>query len=315
VRDRVGHQACKIVIEPIVEANCHDTSDGVRPKRSATPAVKVVKAQLLSQRSVVEVDSAGFFDTIAHELLMRLVARRISDRRVFQRLRQWLTVGVVEEGQWHPTTMGSPQGGVISPVLANIYWPVLDMSWTQQDRALGHLTRDADDRLIGCRTRGAAEQARQAVTQVWQQRKLTVHPTKTRIVDGKSAGFEFLGCHVHKGRARTSGKLIPLMWPSQQAMKARRRHIREQTERRGSRGTCTAIVAPLNPIIRGWRNDFRVGTSTKKFQDLDRYVRQRVGQWERARLQRAATAGHLQALLRTRGLESFSARGRCGTRP
>jgi retron-type reverse transcriptase len=112
VRDRVVQQACKIVIEPLFEANFQDTSDGFRPKRSATQAVKVVKEQLISNGYVVEVDIEGFFDTIDHELLMRLVARRISDRRVFKLLRQWLTVGVVEEGQWHPTTMGSPQGGV-----------------------------------------------------------------------------------------------------------------------------------------------------------------------------------------------------------
>jgi group II intron reverse transcriptase/maturase len=264
---------------------------------------------------VVEVDLAGCFDTIDHELLRRLVARRISDRRVFTRLRQWRTVGVVEEGQWDPTTMGSPQGGVISPVLAHIYLHVLDRYWTPQDRALGHLPRDADDRLIVCRTRGAAEQALQAVTQVLQTLKRTGHPTKTRIVDVKRAGCECLGFHVHKGRARTSGKLIPLMWPGQQAMQAIRRHIREQTERRGWRGTLTAIVATLNPIIRGWRHYCRGGHSTTKFQDLDRYGRQRVGPWERARLQRAATAGHLQARLRTSGLESFSARGRGGTRP
>jgi hypothetical protein len=192
---------------------------------------------------------------------------------------------------------------------------VLDRYWTQQYSALGHLTRYADDRLIVGRMRGAAKQALQAVTQVWQKLKRTGHPTKTRIVDGKRAGCEWLGCHGHQGRARTSGKRIPLIWPGQKAMKAIRRHMRAQTARRGLRGTCTAIVATLTPIIRRWRHDCRVGHSTQKFPDLDRDVRQRVGPWERARLKRAATAGPLQALLRTSGLESCSARGRCGTRP
>jgi RNA-directed DNA polymerase len=165
------------------------------------------------------------------------------------------------------------------------------------------------------RTRSEAEQALQAVTPILQKLKLTGHPTKTGIVDVKRAGFGFLGFHFHKGRARTSGKLIPLMWPGQKAMKAIRSHIREQTERRGLRDTITAIVAKLNPIIRGWRNYFRVGNSTKKFQDLDRYVRQRVVQGLRARLKRGTPPEHLQALYSTRGLDYFSARGRCGLRP
>ncbi len=315
VSDRVVPQACTIVIEPLVEANCQDTSDGFRPKRRATHAVKVVKEPRLAHGYVGAVEIEGVVDPRDHERLRRWVARRISDRRVFTLRRQWLTVGVVEEGQWHPTPRGSPPGGVISPVLATLSWPGLDLYWTQPYRALGHRTRSADDLRIVCRTRGAAEHARPAVTPVVQKLKLTVPPTKTRRVDVQSAGCACLGFHVHQGRARTSGQLIPLRWPGQNAMQAIRRHRREQTERRGLRGTLTAIVATLTPIIRGWRHDFRVGHSTKKFQDLDRSVRPRVGPWERARLPRAATAGPLQALLRTRGLASCSARGRCGTRP
>ena len=148
-----------------------------------------------------------------------------------------------------------------------------------------------------------------------QKLKLTVHPTKTRIVEVKSTGFEFLGFHFHKGRARRTGKLIPLMWPGQKAMQAIRSHIREQTERRGLKSTLKAIVAKLNPLIRGWRTYFREGNSTKKFQDLDRYVHQRVVQWIRAHRKGASTSLQLRAVLRTSGLEHFSARGMCGTRP
>jgi RNA-directed DNA polymerase len=197
-------------------------------------------------------------------------------------------------------------------VLANIYLHVLDMYWAQQYSSLGHLTRYADDMVIVSRTRSEAEQALHAVTQILTKLKLTVHPTKTGIVDVKRAGFEFLGFHFHKGRARKSGKLIPLMWPGQKAIRSQ---IREQTERRGLRDTMAAMVAKLNPIIRGWRNYFRVGNSTKKFQDLDRYGRQRVVQWIQARLKRSGTPDQLQALYSTSGLEYFSARGRCGTRP
>jgi RNA-directed DNA polymerase len=112
VRERVVPQACKIVIEPIFEANFQHTSYGFRPRRRATQAVQVVKEQLVSNGYVVEVDIEGFFDTRDQETLMRFIARRISDRRVLKWLRQWWQAGVVEEGQWCPTTMGSPQGGV-----------------------------------------------------------------------------------------------------------------------------------------------------------------------------------------------------------
>ena len=315
VRDRVVQQACKIVIEPIVAANFQNTSYGFRPRRSATQAVQVVNEPLVSNGYVVDVDIERCFDTIDHDMLMRFVARRLSDRRVVKRLRQWWQAGVVEEGQWCPTTIGSPQGGVMSPLVANIYFHVWEMYWAQPYSALGHLTRYADDMVMVSHTRSAAEPALQAVTQILQTLKLTVHPTKTGIVEVKGAGFELLGFHFHQGRARKSGKLIPLMWPGPKAMQAIRSHMREQTERRGLRGTIAAMVATLNRIIRGWRHYCRVGNSPKKFQDLDRYVRQRVVQWLRARVKRGTPPEQRQALYRTSGLEYFFARGSCGTRP
>ena len=314
VGDRVVQQACKIVIEPIFEAGFQDSSYGFRPKRSAQQAVKAVKEALVRGWWVVDADIQSYFDTIDHELLLSLLKRRISDRRVLKLIRQWLKGGVLEEGEVSFSGMGTPQGGVISPLLANIYLHVLDMYWVEGYASLGKLFRYADDFVIVCRRKGDAQKALEAVKRIMSRLKLSLHPAKTRIVDVGREGFDFLGFHFHKLKAKVSNKLLPYIWPSQKAMKAVRDRIGQITMRKRLSNPLEEVVKYLNLVIRGWRSYFRIGNSTKKLQDLDRYVRQRVRRFVRsgkgARGSWEEKVFH--ALLAQSGLESFYVPGTCG---
>lgn len=314
VRDRVVQQACKIVIEPIFEANFQDSSYGFRPKRSAQQVVRAVKEALVMGWWVVDADIQSCFDSIDQELLMTLLQRRINDRRVLKLIRQWLKAGVLEEGAAYISVLGTPQGGVISPLLANIYLHVLDMYWAERYASLGKLFRYADDFVIVCRTRREAERALQAVRLVMVRLKLTLHPTKTRIVDMGREGFDFLGFHFHKMKSKKTNKLLPYMWPSQKAMKAVRARIRQITTRKRLSNPLEEVVKYLNKVIRGWRNYFRIGNSTEKLQDLDRYIRQRLRQWERSRKGARGRWNEqaFNALLARSGLERFYVPGTCG---
>jgi RNA-directed DNA polymerase len=279
VRDRVAQQAAKLVLEPIFEADFLPVSYGYRPKRSATEALEVIRRSFIEGRTwVTEIDIRHFFDSLDHARLNAFVEERVSDRRVQKLVRKWLTAAVMEDGVISQTVSGTPQGGVISPLLANIYLHRLDAAWAE--RGHGTLVRYADDAVILCRTQAEAEAALDLVGEILTGLGLALHPDKTRIVDLREGreGFDFLGCHFH---ARVSGRLLERgirryylhRWPSARSMKRVRSRVNELTGRnRNGAKDVRDLISDLNPVLRGWGTYFRTGNAATKFRQIDWYV-------------------------------------------
>ena len=272
-------------IEPIFEADFRECSYGFRPRRSATQAMEVIReAGNRGNNWVIDADIRSYFDSIDRDKLMLLVEQRISDRRVLKLVRKWLECGVMEDGTIRESLAGTPQGGVISPLLANIYLDAFDRMWERRCGHLGPLVRYADDFVVLCRRKSQAKEALKQIRRMMGRLGLELHPDKTRLVNlsyGKE-GFEFLGWYVRKGRSIQRNPRLHFVQrrPSDRALKRIRRRVHELTSaRRAGKRDVKEIIADLNPVLRGWGNYFRTGNSDDKFNQIDDYVHWRITRW------------------------------------
>jgi RNA-directed DNA polymerase len=272
VRDRIVQAAAKLVIEPIFEAGMLECSFGFRPRRSAHDALQVLVDEAWGgRRWIVESDVANCFEAIPHSQLMSAIEERIVGRNVLKLLRAMLRAGVMEDRAVRRTGAGTPQGGVISPCLCNVYLHRLDRQWTE--RGAGVLVRYADDVVVMCRTRQEAEHALVALREILSELGLTLKDAKTRIVELREGGegLDFLGFHHRwvRGDTPASRHLCFLArWPSHQAMRHARERIHELTDRRRLRLPVEEVVRDVNGFLRGWAGYFRYGNSAVAFDKI-----------------------------------------------
>lgn len=280
IEDRVVQQATKLVMEPIFEVDFSDCSYGFRPKRNAHQALKTIRKESKTNYWVVDVDIKGYFDHISHQKLMQLVEQRISDKRLLALIRQWLKAGVMEDKILHESPVGSPQGGVISPLLANIYLNYLDTLWEKYCSHLGTLIRYADDMVIMCKRKVLALESIRILKGIFEKLELEMNIEKSHLVNlwDDSEGFDFLGFHHRKlPKRRKKGKVFYLLehLPSKKAMKNMRQTFKSFISPRNKLHLETLdFVEGLNRKIVGMRNYYLITPISQKWlAKIDWYIK------------------------------------------
>lgn len=306
VQDRIVQAAVKRKLEPIYEAKFLPCSFGFRPGRSAHMAIEKIRKDLMDGYTyVIDADIKTYFDTIPHEELLKHVKEEMVDGSVLSLIEQFLKSRIWEDGIYHESESGSPQGGVISPLLANIYLHPLDEIMTQRNH---RITRYADDFVICCKSRKGAERVLKSVKKLLEKELgLVIHPDKTRIVDNISEPFMFLGYTFKSGYIHT---------PSEKAVKKFKQRVKEVTKKNQTVNMEEFIKHRLNPIIRGWGRYFGIGFSKKLFKELDSWIKRRLRMmqlrsWRKKKklhkeLRRRGWKGELPGLSMTKWRSSFA---------
>lgn len=292
IRDRVLQRAAVLVIEPIFEPDFDDSAYGYRPGRRTTQAVRKVHQALLEGNThVVDADLTAYFDTIPHQALIKCLARRISDARMLRLIKMWLKAPVAQpdgKGTMRPnggkkSTKGTPQGGVISPLLANIYFHRYIKAFRKyelDDRYGAVLVNYADDFVVLCR-HGAQQVV--SITRQWMQRiGLSLNESKTRVVNARKESFDFLGYTFGPRYTKKDGRWYLGAYPSKRALKRLREKVR-QVLKPGNQAPWPAVARHLNPILRGWGSYFSYGSVWDARVSADRHVAERVRHFMRRR--------------------------------
>src|SRR6266566_695561 len=267
VKDRVVQMAVKWVIEPLFEADFMPCSFGFRPEKTPRMALSIIAERTQAGYThVVDVDLKSYFDTISHELLLELVERRVGDVKVVRLIRAWLKAGVMEEGRVTHPDRGSPQGGVISPLLSNSMLHEVDRQWCRGDGTMSHsvvLVRYADDMVLLARTESEARQAWERLQNQFAALRLVVNQEKSRLTT-VGEGFAFLGFELRKPPRR-----LLYMWPRKKACQHIRDRVREVGRSFPSSASVGEVIRKLNPVLNGWCTYFRAGNSNRVFHAID----------------------------------------------
>lgn len=304
IRDRVAQRACKMVIEPIFEADFEDNSHGFRPKRSAQGAIKQIKEHLQSGKvEVYDADLSKYFDTIPHDKLMKTLSLRIADTRVLHLITQWLKAPVVEDGKTtggKKSTKGTPQGGVISPLLANVYLHLLDRIVNNPKGIFAKnqvkMVRYADDFVLMGRV--INEECLSKLRDVLDRMELTINETKSKLVKARNEPFKFLGFEMRFDRSVIrEGTRFWNVRPSDSSRKKIRQKLNAKLKAIGHY-PAERVVDELNPMIRGWINYFTIDQVSYMQVDkrkLTDYLRMRLARYYHRKSQRKSRLHGQQA--------------------